>query len=487
MNFLIDTNILIPLEPTTHIDLGINTEAAINFFNLVQKSHNKIFIHPDIIHDIKRDENKIRADLRKKLIKKYHYIPSPPNSDILLPKIPLATEYSNNWVDNQLLASIFANVADYLVTEDIKIHKKARRIGIASQVILLSDAVNLIRDMFDETPKPPPAVEEVYVHQINNDEPIFESLREDYNPEFDLWLQNCKRNHRKAYIIRNPEKSNLAGICIRKKEDCLPNGKKGKTLKLCTIKVAPEFEGNRYGELILKAVFEYVRSNNYKYAYFTVYPKYKKLIIFAMDFGFYKIKSTGKELVFAKDFGYTDTDKETLSSIEFNKKFGPFVTSFNNNSSFVIPIRPKYHAMLFPEYEKQKRLWPGEHPCGNSIKKAYLSHSKSNQIKSGDNIFFYRSQDSSAITVIGIVEETFRSKNPNMMARYVGKRTVYTYNEIKRMCEKKTLAIKFRLVSFLRNPITLKEIITKSLLKAAPQSITKIGENIQWIQEKIKM
>jgi hypothetical protein len=44
MNILIDTNIIIPLEPGSLTDLEINTDLALPFHKLVQKSEN--VIHP---------------------------------------------------------------------------------------------------------------------------------------------------------------------------------------------------------------------------------------------------------------------------------------------------------------------------------------------------------------------------------------------------------------------------------------------------------
>ena len=144
--------------------------------------------------------------------------------------------------------------------------------------------------------------------------------------------------------------------------------------------------------------------------------------------------------------------------------------------------------MLFPEIERQQALFPGKHPCGNSIKKAYLSHSSTKLIKRGDNIFFYRSQDKHAITVLGIAEGTIRSNNADEIARYVGKRTVYTYKEIENMCNSEVLAIKFRLVCFLKEPVTLKTLLDKKVINGQPQSITKIGEEgILWLQEQTQM
>jgi len=475
MNFLIDTNIIIPLEPVHHLDLSVNTSLALSFHQLVSKSGNTIFIHPSTEYDLKRDRNLERSHLINTIL------------DSTLVGEPV--EGSNNWVDNQLLAALQADLVDYLVTEDIGIHKKSRRLNIDSRVLFLEDAVSIIRDFFDNTPPPPPSVENVYVYQINVDDPIFDSLRSDYDG-FGNWFQKCKREQRKAYVIREKASSNIAAIAIIKRENEVPNGPEGKVLKLCTFKVSKNYSGNRYGELLFKALFDFMSCNEYECTYFTVFSKHEKLIDFAKDFGFIASgnKKATNEIILHKNFKYSTSEVEKLSPLDFNIAYGPMVTSFAINSSFIIPIRPEFHATLFPEMESQKHLFPSNRPCGNSIKKAYLSHSKTKQVEKGDNIIFYRSHDLKSITCIGIVEGSLRSKKPNEIARYVGKRTVYSYSEIQDLCSKPVLAIKFRLVKEIKPAITLRSLRANGIINGQPQSITKVKpESVKWLKQKIMM
>jgi hypothetical protein len=112
----------------------------------------------------------------------------------------------------------------------------------------------------------------------------------------------------------------------------------------------------------------------------------------------------------------------------------------------------------------------------------------SKQIKPGDNILIYRSDDISGFTALGVVEDTLRSSDPEEIARYVGTRTVYSYEEIRKFCEKETLAIRFRYAKGLEPAIRLKEIKKAQLIHGAPQSISKLKEKtVKWIQQKIKM
>lgn len=492
MKFLIDTNIVIPLEPTSVTDLGVNTELALKFHKLCATAGCRVFVHPSISYDIDRDKNPDRKELRKTLIHRYPSLDSSPSSSVLDPSyIPPAPKGTNNWVDNKLLAALFGDLIDYLVTEDTGIHRKARRIGLGSRVLSLSDAVAVVRDLFDVSPAPPPTIERKYVYELDSNDPIFNSLRSDYLG-FDKWLLKCRREHREAYVVRGAD-AQLAGIAIIKRETSLPNRFTGKILKLCTFKVSESYGGNRIGELLLKPVFEYARVNDYDYIYFTAYPKQTSLIDFAHDFGFYDIENEDSpdELALCKSFKYSQEDVVGLTPLEMHVRFGPRFAVFDENSSFVIPIRPIYHFSMFPELgPKPGSLLPMvPKPCGNAIRKAYLCNSSIKKIKEGDNIFFYRSTDISALTCLGIVEETLRSRDADKIAQYVGKRTVYSYSEIEDLCYKgEVLAILFRMVCPIAPRISLRALRINGIIKGQPQSVTELKDSgIQWLKQQIEM
>ena len=326
MNILIDTNIIIPLEPGSITDFEINTKIALEFHRLVQKSDNVIYIHPAVEFDLNRDKNVDRMALRKTLMKRYNIIDSPPPISSLEPSHVGTPEFgSNDYVDNCFLASLKGNAVDYLVTEDKGIHKKAKRTNLQSRVLYLRDAILLLKDFFDETPPPPPAVKKKKVYAIDETDSIFCSLREDY-PGFDDWLQKCKREHREAYLISDSGNSCLAGICIHKKEEGLVTGELGKTLKLCTFKVSDNQHGNRYGELLLKTIFDYADKNNYEYLYFTTFPKHDDLIEFAKSFGFVCNEVVGENEIFMqKTLVFSEEDISNYSPLDFHVKFGPRV------------------------------------------------------------------------------------------------------------------------------------------------------------------
>jgi len=492
MKFLIDSNILIPLEPASKSDLEVNTELALSFINFCNESGNSIFVHPAIAVDIEKDKDEGRKALRKILVKRYNCLQSTPSPSVLDETVVKpAPEGSNDWVDNNLLAALQGDLVDYLVSEDNGIHKKAKLLSLGDRVLRLADAVELLKDFFDSSPPPHPTVEECFVYNLNQKDPIFVSLREDYSG-FDEWLKKCSKEHRKAFIVKTPS-NELAGLLIWKKENLLPNDQPGKVLKICTFKVSELHGGNKLGELLFKPLFEYIELNKYEYTYLTTFPKQTLLIDFANDFGFFQIenKHSPKEIALCKSLIHSDEDIETLSPLDFHIKFGPRKASFNQNKVLVVPIRPEYFGTLFPDLaHSPKALFPAQSkPCGNAIKKAYICNAQVKKISPGDVLFFYRSSDFSAFICFGVVEDTLRSRDAAEIARFVGKRTVYTYREIEGLCNSKcAIAILFRMVKVIEPRISLPTLIKNGILKAPPQSIMELKQSaIQWIRHQINM
>ncbi len=192
-----------------------------------------------------------------------------------------------------------------------------------------------------------------------------------------------------------------------------------------------------------------------------------------------------------KSLKFSEEDISCHTPLDFHIKFGPRITLFEPNSTFIVPIKPEFHDILFPEVREELSLFPDQRPCGNSIKKAYISNSATKQICPGDNLLFYRSKFKPSITALGIIEGYIRSSDANEIARYVGSRTVYRYADIADMCQKSkidTLAIKFRYVKHFEPSIGIKDLQTSFVLNGPPQSITKLKpEGTRWIRQKLQM
>lgn len=488
MKFLIDTNVFIPLEPTTPTDLASLTPQAARFAQIASEGGHQLYVHPATLADIRRDDDRTRRGLRMVLFNKYPCLQNPPPISQRLESIlGRAKPDTNDWVDNHLVAALRADAVDFLVTEDRRLRNKAGRLGLQDRVAAVAEAISVIQDLSDKAPLPPPAVQAIKAHALNESDPIFDSFREDY-PNFDGWLRKCKREHRQAWRIIGGA-SRLAGFCIVKPEEAIDFGLSGNILKLCSFKVSKDYNGFRFGELLLKALFDYARSNEYDWIYVTVFEKHGSLISLLEDFGFEEVpeRTERGELILTKPMSFTETDRERTEPLAFNIRYGPSCAKIKDVPTFVVPIKPEYHCLLFPEAEKQRELFPGQRPFGNSIRKAYLSHAVIRRISHGATLLFYRSADVRGVTCLGVVEGTLVSSSPNDIARHVGKRTVYNLARIRALCqEKEVLAILFRQAGILKDPISLDELMANGVVRGAPQSILAVPkEATEWLQERL--
>jgi len=488
MKFLLDTNVFITLEPTRLAEVENTADAELS--RLVMAGGHQMYVHPAQQVDVDRDRDDERRELRTLLLQKYPALPNPsPLTDALGEQLGTCEHESNDWVDHQLIAALAGDAVDFLVTSDVRIRKKARRLGLEPRVGTPREAIEFVRDLFDRTPSPPPAVEVTQAHTLDENDPIFASLRLDY-PGFDEWfIQKCKRQHRQAWVIRDGQNA-LAGLCIVKPEDETVFGLTGRILKVCTFKVSEDHNGFRFGELLLKTCFDYATQNGYESAYVTAFEKHGALVALLLDLGFEQIGARTElgELVFVKRFVPDGTELE--NPLAFHLRYGPHAVDTTAATLFVVPIQPRYHEMLFPEAEGQARLRfdTGQHPCGNAIRKAYLCNSVTRQIQPGDMLLFYRSEDAQAVQVVGVVENWTASADPNEIARFVGKRTVYTFPEIEWLCAEgqETLAVLFRQVDILREPITLNTLLELGVLNGPPQQITSVNiEERTWLQQRL--
>ena len=84
MKFLFDTNIWIPLEPTSIADVAPMTSAPLEFVRLASEPGNTIYLHPASFGDFANDTNAVRRHTRARLLLKYRQLPDPPPLSSLL-------------------------------------------------------------------------------------------------------------------------------------------------------------------------------------------------------------------------------------------------------------------------------------------------------------------------------------------------------------------------------------------------------------------
>jgi predicted transcriptional regulator len=111
-----------------------------------------------------------------------------------------------------------------------------------------------------------------------------------------------EKQHRDCWVLEI--ENEIAGLVIRKDENYAEAGTRNpgpKVLKICTFKVRDEFQGEKFGELLLKQVLWFVQRNTYDLTYVTAYPKHAFLIDMLAYYGFREtMKMDSGEIVLEK-------------------------------------------------------------------------------------------------------------------------------------------------------------------------------------------
>ncbi|MEQ6249886.1 GNAT family N-acetyltransferase [Sulfitobacter sp. HNIBRBA3233] len=473
--YLIDTNVFIGLEDDREIDPNFS-----KFLQLASKNGVKVFVHEAAKDDIARDKD---ANRRRVSLSKFEKFPA--ISKVRgLTEVQLVEKFGelrkpNDIVDATLLHTLSLDVADFLVTEDRKLHERARKHApeLSDRLLFVADATSLLRSTFEPVDVPIRYIEEVEAHTIPSDDPIFESLRSDYN-DFDPWWKKCVVQQRKCWIVTRHGGGGIAGILIRKDEtgadtDATLPGQK--ILKICTFKVGPENRGIKLGELLLKQVLWFAQSNGYDATYLTTYPKQAALIELLEFYGFQQtIERSDGELVYEKPIstarlivpsGATIFDIQRSNYPRFSTE--PFIKGYG------VPIKEDYHDELFPELKDVRQADMFEHvglsggPSrpGNTIRKVYLSRSPANLKQPGAILVFYKGKSNSppsqAITAIGILENMELAHSTKELMQLAQRRSVYSEAQLEKWGATEDRPVKvmnFLLAGYFDDPVALADL-----------------------------
>lgn len=494
MLFLLDSNITIKSDPLSQ-DVEPDYDLAMTFQRLVAEGGHRALVHPSSRQDAARDPDAVRRAVRLRALGRYPLLQSPPRPGReQVGALGVPPPGSNDAVDQDLLAAVVGDAAELLVTEDDGIHRKARRLSVAERVLRLTDAVALIEGLFSPLPAPPPAVRRLKTHELDRGDPIWESLRADYD-EFDDWLAKASREQRDALVVDGAG-GRHAAVALLKPEPGGAYGKPGPLLKISTFKVAADHGRNKYGELLLKAVFEQCAAERLAGAYLTVFERHGGLVQLLDDFGFARlpVASSLGEAVLHKSYIPTDDDDDAvLPALDFHVRYGPPRMRVEGTTPYVVPIEPRWHRVLFPDAEPGDALFgvdqvTGTHPFGNALRKAYLCHAKTRSVGPGDPLLFYRSHDHKAVFVVGVCEAVHVGTSARDIAALVGQRTVYTYAQIEAQIDHgQVLVLLFRQCRVLRtDPMTLGDLVRAGALKSHPQSVTAVRpEGTAWLRQRL--
>ncbi len=481
LTFLIDTNVLLTLEDGAVSDTEPYDDAAL-FARRVHEHGHRLAVHSEAKTDIARDSDVERRARSLKALDKYLVLDNVPQSPRLVAAFGGGSD--NDRVDAIIASALEANAADYLVTEDKQLRRRVLAADPSLRIFSLAEAIEFLAQLHPAAPEPPPRVSRVECYRINLSDPIFGSIREDYIG-FDEWFVRCQRDQREAFVIEG--EGGLAGICILKAENDTEYGLPSNRLKLCTVKVADAHRRQRLGELLLKAALDDGVKRSLSGLYVTVFPKHYELIGLLQDLGWTQWPEvTGlNELVMWRPLVPPPEAVADLEPFEFNRRYGPHNLNVNV-PMHIVPIQPQWEERLFPEGATQLGLFGENAACGNGLRKAYLSRSSSRQVKRGDIVLFYRSEDERAVRFVAVVEDTMQSCNPVEVARFVGTRTVYSAKEIEELAgggRKEVAAMLLRQSRFLEPGLPYAELLSHGVVAGPPQATQRVPEKgAAWVR-----
>ncbi|QNP48439.1 GNAT family N-acetyltransferase [Diaphorobacter aerolatus] len=474
LRFLLDTNILIPLQDSYQV---LEANLA-NFVRLAGVGGHQLLYHPASITDLQRDPDEARRTRTLQRVRQYAALeqpaPCPWN---------MAATSANDVCDNEILYALECDAVHALITEDRGIHAKAAAHGLRDRTYTIQTAEDWLRRLHEPRLVALPNIQDAPLHSLTPllGSEFFNSLREGYNG-FDDWFRRKARENRMAWIYRDSD-AKLAAICIYATQadevvndsgEHLPNT----SLKLCTFKVAETVRGRKIGELFLKAAFRYATENACEHIFIHANAdKHDYLIRVLVDFGFKQRGTYKGDMVLVKPHPPSPPDASVAPPLEYAREFFPHYRQDPVVQKFVIPIQPHFHAELFPDYSSvQGRLFGTAGSVGNAIKLAYLCHAQTKGIRPGDVVLFYRTEDEKAVTSVGIVDKFEMLTDAARIAGLVSRRTVYGIDEITQMAQKLTKVILFRLVGHFPRPISYERLLSEKVVGGPIQTIRQISD-----------
>lgn len=465
MKALLDTNIIIHREAITP---SVNADAGTLFKWLDRLKYEKC-IHKITVTEISghRDPKVVKAMAIKM------------DSYVLLETIaPLAEEVkqvateidadANDAGDTALVNEVFAGRVDILITEDKKIHEKARRLGLEARVLNIERFLErVVAENPEQVDYKVLSVRRELFGNINLRDGFFDSFREDYHG-FDSWFNKKANDH--AYVCRRDDA--LGGFLFLKVEDeaesyadIAPPLAPAKRLKIGTLKVV--LNGRRIGERFLKIVFDNARINKVEEIYVTIFERtdeQKRLIDLLTAWGFVrhgvKRSKSGVELVLVRSMRKDNPATEPKHRYPWLRK---------DRKVYVVPIKPEFHTELLPDSilrtEALADHQDGE-PHQNSISKVYVSHTMNRDLQPGDTLVFYRTGGmyKGVATTIGIVESVINPvKDFETLRFHSRKKSVLNVEQLHEFWERnprnRPCVVNFMHAYSLKHRPTLKELL----------------------------
>ena len=486
---LLDTNILIFRGDNRVIDKNM-----LKLLKTLNDPQYHTLIHPLSMDEIKRDKD---HEKRKITLSKFNNFSNMNNfpifeSDEKFKRIVNLNESnSQDYLENCLLYVIFEDDASFLITEDERIHKKASKLNeigknFSDRIFTVSEA---LEHFTINLPLLPYTIKHTTVNSLDIKDPIFDTLKNDYL-EFHEWFESIKLKRRECLVYYENGKSLGALLIYKEEKESIEVGNKIlpilDRMKIATLIVTST--GYKIGEFFLSWIIKFSLDKNLKEIYLTHYVEEEDPLVYLItEYGFeYMGDNSRGEAVYIKVIDKNEVSNkivkliEEKSHLELAKLFYPEFYDGENVNKYVVPIKPEFHEKLFLQNKEQKKL-PGfrenldDYPISaNTIKKAYLSKSNIN-LNSGDILLFYES-DKKGIGDIGVVEGFYKNLNFEQVTKTIGKRSVYSSEELKEFSKRNNVVILF-IYSKNVKKISFDKLKKNNILKGPPQSIHSISND----------
>lgn len=479
MRLLLDTNIVVHRETAKIMNRDIGT-----LFYWIDKMHYEKIVHPITIDELFSHKDPIVLETMKIKVQSYNILKTvTPLNNTILGVVNSIDKNNNDKNDTLILNEVYSEKVDCLITEDKKIHKKAKILGINSKVYTIEAFIEkIVRENPDLVDYKVLSIEQAYFGSLNLEDEFFNTLKEDYTG-FENWF--LKKSDEKAYIFKQNDKI-LAFLYLKVENenenysDINPPFLRKKRLKIGTFKVV--LNGYKLGERFLKIIFDNAIINSVEEIYVTIYDRRSEQIRLSdlfKDFGFNLHGKKGEELVLIKNM------KANYLNNNPREHF-PYINI--QNDAYIVAIYPDYHTSLLPDSILKTELaddFNENESFRNAIKKVYISRSYERSMKKGDIVIFYRTGGfyKSVITTIGVIENIiFDIKDEKEFIELCGKRSVFDEEELKKhwnYSNTKPFIVEFLYSYSLPKRLNMKRLIELGVIadvKSAPRGFFKISK-----------
>jgi hypothetical protein len=474
-----------------HREAGTVVEEDIGvLFNWLDRLHYEKCIHPLTVSEIQKHKDpRVVATFGIKL-KSYVELKTeaPDSADIL--RIRQDDKNENDKNDTSILREVFAKRVDCLITEDRRIHAKAKLLGIADRVFTIDD---FLEKVTAENPGLADykvlAVTKEYFGKINLQDSFFDEFKRDY-VGFADWFN--KKSDEIAYICKSGKNDMLAFLYLKTEDerepyvDIKPAFVPKRRLKIGTFKVA--MNGFKLGERFLKIVFDNAMQQKVNEIYVTIFNKdadQERLIEMLSDWGFRrhgsKTTASGEEQVLVRDLTPKVDVIHPMTTY-------PYIS--RHQRKFIVPIYPDYHTELLPDSilrTESPENFVENRPNRNAIRKVYISRSHRKDMKPGDIVVFYRTASggsghyTSVATTIGLIENVVTPvASLEDFIRLCRKRSVFSDAELRKHWDYyptlKPFVVNFLYVHSLPKRPNLATLKQENIIAEAPRGFDEISD-----------